>query len=214
MPQLIINFPEERELTKRDIQKIFKLIGRKELLDVFNLTEREKLILELFWGKQFTLQQIGDEINLTRERVRQIYEKAIRRILHAIRIANKKYTILNQILDENKALVTENEFLKRKLKSISLRDYFNVMEGKFNEASEILPDEATRNFLNKLLDIPLTELDLSVRAINSLAKQNIKSVGQLIQFSSKEIKRFPLLGKTTLDEIKYELRSRGLKLKD
>jgi RNA polymerase primary sigma factor len=47
------------------------------------LTEREKEIIRMFFGigeQEKTLEEIGDRFNLTRERVRQIKEKAIRRL--------------------------------------------------------------------------------------------------------------------------------------
>ncbi len=47
------------------------------------LSEREKEIIKMFFGigrQEMTLEEIGDEFNLTRERVRQIKEKAIRRL--------------------------------------------------------------------------------------------------------------------------------------
>ena len=47
------------------------------------LTEREKDIIQMFFGigcQEMTLEEIGDRFNLTRERVRQIKEKAIRRL--------------------------------------------------------------------------------------------------------------------------------------
>lgn len=47
------------------------------------LTEREKEIVKKFFGigcTEMTLEEIGDEFGLTRERVRQIKEKAIRRL--------------------------------------------------------------------------------------------------------------------------------------
>ncbi len=47
------------------------------------LSEREKEIIQMFFGighQEMTLEEIGDRFNLTRERVRQIKEKAIRRL--------------------------------------------------------------------------------------------------------------------------------------
>ncbi|MGE0089127.1 MAG: RNA polymerase sigma factor RpoD/SigA [Bacteroidales bacterium] len=52
------------------------------------LTEREKEILKYFFGigvSEMTLEEIGDYFGLTRERVRQIKEKAIRRLRHTSR---------------------------------------------------------------------------------------------------------------------------------
>jgi RNA polymerase primary sigma factor len=48
------------------------------------LSSRESKVLKLYFGlgmkHPFTLEEIGEELNLTRERVRQIKEKAIKRI--------------------------------------------------------------------------------------------------------------------------------------
>lgn len=52
------------------------------------LTERERDIIKLFFGigcQEMTLEEIGDKFGLTRERVRQIKEKAIRRLRHTSR---------------------------------------------------------------------------------------------------------------------------------
>jgi RNA polymerase primary sigma factor len=63
---------------------------RKEIERVLSiLTYREANILRLYFGLdtkyQFTLEEIGQEFNLTRERVRQIKEKAIKRLKNATR---------------------------------------------------------------------------------------------------------------------------------
>ncbi len=52
------------------------------------LTERESDIIKLFFGigcQDMTLEEIGERFGLTRERVRQIKEKAIRRLRHTSR---------------------------------------------------------------------------------------------------------------------------------
>ncbi len=52
------------------------------------LTDREKDIIKYFFGigcAEMTLEEIGDKFGLTRERVRQIKEKAIRRLRHSSR---------------------------------------------------------------------------------------------------------------------------------
>ncbi len=52
-----------------------------------SLPEREAEVLRLYYGLEtehsMTLEEIGEKFNLTRERVRQIKEKAIRRLRHA-----------------------------------------------------------------------------------------------------------------------------------
>lgn len=63
---------------------------RREIERVLSiLTYREANILRLYFGintkYQYTLEEIGHEFNLTRERVRQIKEKAIKRLKNATR---------------------------------------------------------------------------------------------------------------------------------
>ena len=53
------------------------------------LTQREADVITLYFGlngeHSMTLEEIGEKFNLTRERVRQIKEKAIRRLRHTSR---------------------------------------------------------------------------------------------------------------------------------
>ena len=59
---------------------------REEIARVLEtLTQRERNVVEAFFGigqAEMTLEEIGDKYGLTRERVRQIKEKAIRRLRH------------------------------------------------------------------------------------------------------------------------------------
>ncbi|WP_064972299.1 sigma-70 family RNA polymerase sigma factor [Prevotella phocaeensis] len=60
------------------------------------LNERERMIIEAFFGinqQDMTLEEIGDKFGLTRERVRQIKEKAIRRLRN-----NTKSNLLKSFL--------------------------------------------------------------------------------------------------------------------
>ena len=54
-----------------------------------SLTSREAIVLKMYFGigceRQFTLEEIGEHFSLTRERVRQIKEKAIARLRHQTR---------------------------------------------------------------------------------------------------------------------------------
>ena len=56
------------------------------------LSDREAEVIKLYFGlnkeHSLTLEEIGERFNLTRERVRQIKEKAIRRLRHASRSKN------------------------------------------------------------------------------------------------------------------------------
>ena len=66
---------------------------RKEIERALStLADREAEVIKLYFGlnkeHSLTLEEIGERYNLTRERVRQIKEKAIRRLKHASRSKN------------------------------------------------------------------------------------------------------------------------------
>ena len=76
-------------------------ILREELLKVLEtLTDREQKVLRLRFGlddsRQRTLEEVGKEFNVTRERIRQIEAKALRKLRHPTR--SKK---LKDFLEEN-----------------------------------------------------------------------------------------------------------------
>jgi RNA polymerase primary sigma factor len=63
-------------------------LGKEIERSLATLTERERDIVRYFFGigvQDMTLEEIGDRFGLTRERVRQIKEKAIRRLRHVSR---------------------------------------------------------------------------------------------------------------------------------
>ncbi len=71
----------DKELIKESLSKE---VGRA----LATLTDRERDILKFFFGigvQELTLEEIGVKFGLTRERVRQIKEKAIRRLRHTTR---------------------------------------------------------------------------------------------------------------------------------
>lgn len=64
----------------------------------------------------------------------------------------------------------------------------------------------------RLLDMPLSEFELSVRARNCLKKMNIRTLGELIQLSEAELLAYKNFGETSLNEIKTLLSKKGLRL--
>ena len=63
-----------------------------------------------------------------------------------------------------------------------------------------------------MLEMPIEELDLPMRAYNSLKRNNIVKVGQLLQLSDDDLLRMRNFGKKSLDEMKERLRMRGFTL--
>ena len=67
-----------------------RMCGEEEIEAALNtLDEREQEVIKLYFGlggaPEMTLEEIGIQFRLTRERVRQIKEKALRKLRHPTR---------------------------------------------------------------------------------------------------------------------------------
>ncbi|MCC6619097.1 MAG: DNA-directed RNA polymerase subunit alpha [Chloroflexi bacterium] len=84
--------------------------------------------------------------------------------------------------------------------------------GRFAEigrpASAGAADEAASPSAN-MLDAPIEELDLPMRAYNSLKRNSITKVGQVLSLSDDEFLRMRNFGQKSLDELKERLALRG-----
>lgn len=88
-----------------------------------------------------------------------------------------------------------------------LKDVESCIEMVIDDAVERRDDVRTR-----LLDTPLSEFELSVRARNCLKKMNIRTVAELVQHSEAELLAYKNFGETSLTEIKALLTKKGLRL--
>jgi RNA polymerase primary sigma factor len=91
--ELIPNSEEEENKMEVDTKVKNELQNTLNILD-----EREKEIIENYFGintelEPMTLEAIGEKYNLTKERIRQIKEKAIRKLRHN---ANGLYSLMNE----------------------------------------------------------------------------------------------------------------------
>ncbi|MBN2777749.1 MAG: sigma-70 family RNA polymerase sigma factor [Bacteroidales bacterium] len=84
----LLDVLENSDLPNTDAILINESLAKEIDRALATLTERERDIVKLFFGiacQDMTLEEIGDKFGLTRERVRQIKEKAIRRLRHSSR---------------------------------------------------------------------------------------------------------------------------------
>ena len=65
---------------------------------------------------------------------------------------------------------------------------------------------------NRLLDTPISDFELSVRARNCMKKMNLRSLGDLVKLTESELLSYKNFGETSLTEIKALLNKRGLRL--
>jgi DNA-directed RNA polymerase subunit alpha len=105
---------------------------------------------------------------------------------------------LRQVLDTNPNHERARLFMKDVLASKDM--YFDEDHDR---------DLAKRN---ALLDTPVTDFELSVRARNCLKKMNIRTLGDLLRISEAELLAYKNFGETSLTEIKQMLSAKGLRL--
>ncbi len=80
------------------------------------------------------------------------------------------------------------------------------------ERSEFNQQNREDDELRQMLDRPIADLELSVRARNCLDSANLMTLYDLVALSENEVMKLKNLGKTSLTEIKSRLSERGLSL--
>jgi DNA-directed RNA polymerase subunit alpha len=79
-------------------------------------------------------------------------------------------------------------------------------------AEEAAGTEEYVSELERKLAMPISSLELSIRAANCLEAENIMTVGQLVRLSEEDLLNIRSFGKTSLREIKRKLADLGLSI--
>jgi DNA-directed RNA polymerase alpha subunit len=106
---------------------------------------------------------------------------------------NKK---LNEVVEDNKRL---NVLLDRAYARIRMAD---PKGDTANKDEAVMKGERA---LKEVLAKSIEELDLTVRSLNCLSAENIKTIAQLISKTENELLKTPNLGRKSLKEINDEL---------
>jgi len=87
------------------------------------------------------------------------------------------------------------------------RDVDSSLSMSFDEDKEKRTEKRSA-----LLETPVTDFELSVRARNCLKKMNIRTLGDLLKITESELLGYKNFGETSLEEIKAMLTNKGLRL--
>lgn len=98
-----------------------------------------------------------------------------------------------------------------------LRKHLNPFVQYFELGEERVSEEAAAaagvdEDLIRKLSMPITDMDLSVRASNCLESARIETVGQVVQFTDGELLKLRSFGRTSLREVKRKLQDINLDL--
>jgi len=109
-------------------------------------------------------------------------------------------------LTPREALIQSSAVLRRHLDLFTDPDLYAI------EFEEDIETEDQEDKLLKLLNMPINEIELSVRSSNCIKSANIQTIGDLVRRSEMEMLKYRNFGKKSLEEIKGILSSLGLSL--
>ena len=94
-----------------------------------------------------------------------------------------------------------------------LNEHLNLFINLSDETSveEIMVEKEDKG-KEKVLEMTIEELDLSVRSFNCLKRAGINTVNDLIEKSEEEMMKVRNLGKKSFDEVKEKLKSLGYEM--
>lgn len=91
----------------------------------------------------------------------------------------------------------------------------NLFKKDIQSSMVMIYDEEKEKWLdrhNRILEIPISDFELSVRSRNCLKKMNINTLGDLLRISESELLSYKNFGETSLTEIKKILNQKQLSL--
>jgi DNA uptake protein ComE-like DNA-binding protein len=158
------------------------LIIDSKLIDASLLSEMERHSVIAYLKGKKTLSEIGKEIELSDERVRQLIENGVGKILLTTKelLAKSKYL---------QSLHAENQMLKTQLKELRAESQNQIEKAK------------TLNVKVKHADILIDDIRFSVRANKILTVLNIKSTKDLNNLTRQNLISVPGSGMKTIEEI-------------
>lgn len=158
------------------------------------LTDREYTVLELRYGRRMTLEEVGKEFGVTRERIRQVEAKALRKLKNPSTM--KSMSVVSY--DEHQALKAENVKLNVKVERLE----------------KALGDNSVEAEKNSVLDMPIEDLELSVRSCNCLKRYGLTTAGKVVEFVARHnsLAKIRNLGRKSAKEISDKFMGIGIDL--
>lgn len=196
-----------------------QLDGLKKALTI--LTEREQQVIDAYYRRGLNLEEAGREQNVTRERLRQISAKAVRKLRHP---ARKKLILYGlemskemsevgrlraELTAETYALTQWQAELDARAELLGYRERKQIGTPEFDdEAGSSEQDQASHGLQNIWID----ELQLSVRSYNCLRRACIDTVADILELSQEDMIHVRNLGRKSMEEIIRKMHSMGLKM--
>jgi len=166
------------------------------------LSERERDVLRMRFRDGKTLVDTGKAFSVTRERIRQIEAKSLRKLRHPAR--KRMFTA-----------VSEDEYIKLKAENQRLENECDLLQEAFTVNTGLSADHAAIDSMVKIaniLETPISKLDLSVRSYNCLARAGKKTLKDLRDMTMDEFYRIRNIGRKSAEEVVKMLHGYGITL--
>lgn len=175
------------------------------------LSEKEKEVLELRFQKGYTYDAVGQILGVSKERIRQIEQKALRKLRHPS---------YERIILEGKAAIDEYNKAKRTLAAETTelnREIVRVMNNKarFKQICDNYPEvKSITGSKAEGLYLGIDSLGLTKRAYNCLKLSGYKKVKDLSGVTVAELKKIRNMGEKTIIEVIDKLHRWGIEVTD
>ena len=166
------------------------------------LSEREQKAIRLYYKEEKNLEETGKEFNVTRERVRQILAKGVRKLRHKSRSNYILYGL--EGCNARHETVTLERMIE---KENELHDELDMLEKAYEERKAELQEKFAAEEMKKQLpektdELHIDDLELSVRSYNCLCRADLRTVGKICEAAEKgQLDRVRNLGRKSLVEI-------------
>ncbi len=93
-----------------------------------------------------------------------------------------------------------------------LKNSFSLLENISYEMPKVVEEPIPIDEFIEKLALPIEELDVSQRALNSIKRMGINTIGDLVKLTEEELKSTKNIGRKAINELKEALRQMGLHL--
>jgi len=209
-----------------------------KMLETINERE-QKIIIERFGletGRAKTLEEVGEMLGISNDRIRQIEAKALRKLRHPSREKNIRPIGINELRDNE--YITEEErveidsiqngiwdsslIFRHKENGEREDSPLGISEEKISRLGQIIEDSRQRKKEKNLElmeihspDASLTDIEgISIRTYNCLHRSGVETLGDLEQLTMEDLLQVRNLGKKGVLEVLKLLEDNGMTIFD
>lgn len=170
------------------------------------LNDKEKEIIYLRYKEMLPLEGVAEQIGVSRERIRQIEAKAMRKMRHPSFLNKNKVISYPEYI----SVVREKENAENKLEEVLRHVASSIDVLRDTREESILSAADKMIYLEK---ISLESMELSVRSYNALSNYGCRTLRDVLEIKSlEELKAIRNLGSKSAFEIITKVHQLGYKM--